>query len=180
MSSLYFDNNPKQEVKLKKAEILLYYGKSAAGYYRAIGFPGITDMTSPSAIVTNNIVIKDISSNFYPISMTIWGKQYVSNPSNTINKFRMVELNDNANNRTDFEVQANNKISLSIGTGKSFTIDKLGVNDTIQYLQKATNTSPFLIGKIIIIYDDQNVQSMIRSTETQEMYKYRESYIGIM
>ena len=177
MSSLYFNNNQKQEVNLKKAEILLYYGKSAAGYYRAIGFPGITDMTSPLPLDTNNIVIKDISSNFYPISMTIWGKQYVSN---TINKFRMVELNDNANNRTDFEVQANNKIKLSIATGKSFTIGNLGVNDTIKYLQNATNTSPFLIGKIIIIYDDQNDQSMIKNTETQEMYKYRESYIGIM
>ena len=44
-----------------------------------------------------------------------------------------------------------------LATGKSFTIGNLGVNDTIKYLQNATNTSPFLIGKIIIIYDDQKM-----------------------
>jgi len=90
MSSLYFDNNQKPGVDLKKAEILIYYKKGGAIDYKLIGFPNVNDTIISKNTTSDNIVVDNISSNFYPISMTMWGKDY-----DISNKFRMAEINDN-------------------------------------------------------------------------------------
>ena len=133
MSSLYFNNNQKADVNLKKAEILVYYGDRGAIHYKTIGFHGeldtISDFKQPIVIspkdakpIINGIVVDGISSNFYPISMTAWGKQYDEN------KFRMIELNDNTTNRTEFEVQPDNTIKMIIINQKSLGISKNKIN----------------------------------------------------
>lgn len=177
MSSLYFDNNQKPGVDLKKAEILIYYKKGGAIDYKLIGFPNVNDTIISKNTTSDNITVDDISNNFYPISMTMWGKDY-----DISNKFRMAEINDNTNNVTTFEVKSNNTISLSIKIGKILSksnTGNFGVNDTKNYLDSPRDdkTYPNLIGKVIILYDAQENQSMINKSESREMYK---SYIGIM
>ena len=169
--SLYFDNTSSPNVDLKKAEILLYYKQNGAIAYKYTGFPGPSDNNSQKDFTPSQTDIKvdGISSNFYPISMTIWGKQY----DTTNNKFRMVEINDNTTNITTFEVK-NNTISLSIPVGKvlsSSNMTNFGVTDNVKYLTIPANI-PSLISKIIILYDDQQNQSMMNSTGTKEMFKY--------
>ena len=176
MSSLYFNNNQKPEVNLKKAEILIYYKKGGAIDYKLIGFPNVNDTIISKNTTSDNITVDNISNNFYPISMTMWGKDY-----DISNKFRMVEINDNATNVTTFEVKNNNTISLSIKIGKILSksnTGNFGVNDTKNYLDSARDDTsyPNLIGKVIILYDEQTDQSMINKSESREMYK---SYIGI-
>jgi hypothetical protein len=183
---LYFNNNQKQNVDLKKAEILVYYGDKGAIHYKTIGFPGvntISDFKQPKVIspkdakIIQAIVVDGISSNFYPISMTAWGKQYDDN------KFRMVELNDNFYNRTDFEVQPNNTIKMTIETGAVLTLSNIGATTTTTgkaRLSTATNNNPILIGKYIILYDEQTGQSVIKSTDNKENYNESYRYIGIM
>lgn len=176
--SLYFNNNQKPDVNLKKAEILVYYKKGGLIDYKTIGFPNVNESIIVSKDpLSDNIVVDGISSNFYPISMTMWGKDY-----DTSNKFRMVEINDNSLNVTTFEVK-NNLISLSIKIGKILSrsnVTNFGVNDTKNYLDSARDdrTYPNLVGKVIILYDDQESQSIINKTDIREMYR-RESYIGI-
>ena len=177
MSSLYFNNNQKSEVNLKKAEILVYYKKGGAIDYKLIGFPNVNDTIIRSKeLASETITVNDISNNFYPISMTMWGKDY-----DISNKFRMVEINDNNTNVTTFEVKNNGTISLSIKIGKILSksnVTNFGVNDSKNYLDSARDDEsyPNLIGKVIILYDEQENQSMINKSETREMYK---SYIGI-
>jgi len=188
---LYFNNNQKQTVDLKKAEILIYYDDFNNLYsYMPKNFPLSTtsktpnDKRSSSAKFNVPLTINNISSNFYPISMTIWGKLFDGN-SNT---FRMVELNDNGNNITAFTVNNDNTISLSIKLVNN-TIG-LGVNETNNNLKNAvatgkTNNNPPLISKIIILYDDpssttdSDKQSMIKSANVREPYNDM-MYIGIM
>jgi hypothetical protein len=184
---LYFNNNQIGTVDLKKAEILVYYGDKGAIHYKTIGFPGvntISDFKQPIVIspkdakIIQAIVIDGISSNFYPISMTAWGKQYDDN------KFRMVELNDNSTNRTEFEVQSNNTIKMTIETGAVLRLLNIGANATTATgkarLSTATNNNPILIGKYIILYDEQTGQSVIKSTVNKENYRESYRYIGIM
>jgi hypothetical protein len=171
--SLYFNNNQISEVNLKKAEILVYYKKGGAIDYKLIGFPNVNDTIVSKDTATDNITVNNISNNFYPISMTMWGKDY-----DISNKFRMVEINDNATNVTTFEVKNNDTISLSIKIGKILSksnVTNFGVSDSKNYLHSARDdkTYPNLIGKVIILYDEQ---SMINKSESREMYK---SYIGI-
>lgn len=175
MSQLYFNNNQKETVDLKKAEILMYYGTNGAISYQPIGFPNIESKIISKPAGDSSININGISSNFYPISMTIWGKIYDINT----NTFKMVELNDNTNNITTFIVNGD-KINLNIGTGKTMDITKLGATDEKKLLQNIT--SPVLISKIIILYDDQTQQSMIKKTDAKEPYDdiYNKMYIGIM
>ena len=83
---------------------------------------------------------------------------------------------------TTFEVKSNNTISLSIKIGKILSksnTGNFGVNDTKNYLgsERDDKSYPNLIGKVIILYDAQENQSMINKSESREMYK---SYIGIM
>jgi hypothetical protein len=174
--SLYFNNNSKPNVNLKKAEILVYYKKGGLIDYKTVGFPNLNDTIISKDPISDNIVVDGISTNFYPISMTMWGKDY-----DIANKFRMVEINDNNLNVTTFEVK-NNLISLSIKIGKILSrsnVTNFGVNDTKYYLDSARDdkTYPNLIGKVIILYDDQENQSIVNKSEIREMY--RESYIGI-
>jgi hypothetical protein len=169
---LYFNNTFNNEVDLKKAEILLYYKQNGAIAYKYTGFPGPTDndIQKDFSASQSNIIVDNISSNFYPLSMTIWGKQY----DGTNNTFRMVEINSNDTNVTTFEVK-NNSISLSISLGgkvlSSSNIKNFGVNDTVKYLTTSTN-NPSLIAKFIILFDVQSNQSMIKNTNTKEMFKY--------
>jgi hypothetical protein len=187
MSSLYFNNNQKADVNLKKAEILVYYGDKGAIHYKTIGFPGlntISDFKQPivispkdAKIIKAAIFVDGISSNFYPISMTAWGKQYDEN------KFRMIELNDNTTNRTEFEVQPDNTIKMIIETGAVLTLLNIGATTTATGLAKlstATNNNPILIGKYIILYDEQTDQSVIKTTSNKETYRETYRYIGIM
>ena len=174
MSSLYFNNNQKPDVNLKKAEILVYYKKGGAIDFKPIGFPNVNNNIRSKEANIDTIVVDNISSSFYPISMTMWGKDY-----DISNKFRMVEINDNGINVTTFEVKSNNTISLSIKIGKILSksnTGNFGVNDTKNYLDSARDDKsyPNLIGKVIILYDEQS--SMINKSESREMYK---SYIGI-
>jgi hypothetical protein len=187
MSSLYFDNNPSSDVNLKKAEILVYYKKGGAIDFKPVGFPPIVDDKPPiirsKEANSDTIVVDNISSSFYPISMTMWGKDY-----DISNKFRMVEINDNGTNITTFEVKSDNTISLSIKIGKILSksnTGNFGVNDTKNYLDSPRDdkTYPNLIGKVIILYDEslspltssssvKEYQSLIKNTASREMYKY--------
>jgi len=188
MSSLYFNNIQKPGVDLNKAEILVYYGDKGAIHYKTIGFPGqlmsISDFKQPTVIshkeaktIIKGIVVDGISSNFYPISITAWGKQYDEN------KFRMIELNDNSTNRTEFEVQSGNTIKMTIETGAVLTLLNIGATTNATGLGKlstATNNNPILIGKYIILYDNQTEQSIIKNTVDKETYRESYKYIGIM
>jgi len=180
MSQLYFDNDQSPNVNLRKAEILMYYGKNGNIYYKPINFPGVpeSNVLKPKE-TTNEIIISGISDIFYPISMTMWGKIYTENT----NSFKMVELNDNTFNITSFQVN-NDKISMSIKTGPTMNIINLGATDNNRLLSKSTDANPVLISKIIILYDEilpdetkkEKKQSMIKKTSTAEPYRY----IGIM
>jgi hypothetical protein len=199
MSQLYFNNNQKDTVDLKKAEILIYYDEfivppaknvqAVEGSYSFMpkNFPFETTTTTPnnekstSKKFNEPLTLNKISKTFYPISMTIWGKMYDDNT----NTFRMVEMNDNTNNITTFTVNNDNTISLSINlvtntTGLGVTTDKNVLSKAVE--TGKTNKNPPLISKIIILYDDQNSQSIINSTTTKEPYSdmYNKMYIGIM
>jgi hypothetical protein len=185
---LYFNNVQKETVDLKKAEILIYYDDFNNLYsFMPKNFPFETttttpnDKKSPSSKFTVPLTLNKISNSFYPISMTIWGKYYDENN----NTFRMIELNDNNNNITTFTVNNDNTISLSIRLVNNTT--GLGVSEKSNALRNAvdngkTERNPPLISKIIILYDVQNSQSMIKSASTKEPYNdmYNKMYIGIM
>ena len=94
----------------------------------------------------------------------------------TTNSFRMVEMNDNTNNITTFEVK-NDNLLLSINTGSSYNITNYGATDNSRLLSKTENL--VLLAKIIILYDDQTDQSMIKNTDAIEPYNEM-MYIGIM